>query len=220
MKPLVLLSPTAILGYGFPVASLERGLSFGPDVIAVDAGSTDPGPFYLGSGKSFVPRKAVKRDLGFLLRAARALRVPLLIGSAGGSGARPHLDWCREILLETAAEEGLSFRLAVIAADVSKQYLDDALRAGPGQTARPCAGTDCRGNPGQYLPGCPDGGRPPDRSAGRRERMWCWPGAAMTRRYSPPCRSGPAIPRGWPCTWARSWNVLPSLRHLGAAATA
>ena len=130
MKPLVLLSPTAILGYGFPVASLERGLSFGPDVIAVDAGSTDPGPFYLGSGKSFVPRKAVKRDLGFLLRAARALRVPLLIGSAGGSGARPHLDWCREILLEAAAEEGLSFRMAVIAADVPKQYLDDALRQG------------------------------------------------------------------------------------------
>jgi hypothetical protein len=130
MKPLVMLSPTAILGYGFPATSLERGLSFGPDVIAVDAGSTDPGPFYLGSGKSFVPRKAVKRDLGFLIRAARALRVPLLIGTAGGSGARPHLDWCWEILLETAAEEGLSFRLAVIAADVSKQYLDDALREG------------------------------------------------------------------------------------------
>jgi hypothetical protein len=130
MKPLVMLSPTAILGYGFPVTSLERGLSFGPDVIAVDAGSTDPGPYYLGSGKCFVPRKAVKRDLGFLLRAARALRVPLLIGTAGGSGARPHLEWCREILLEVAAEEGLSFRLAVIAADVPKQYLHDSLQQG------------------------------------------------------------------------------------------
>jgi len=89
MKPLTLLSPTAILGYGFPDSSFERGLSFGPDVIAVDAGSTDPGPYYLGSGKSFVARGSVKRDLTYLLRAARSLRVPLLIGTAGGSGAKP-----------------------------------------------------------------------------------------------------------------------------------
>lgn len=130
MKSLVLFSPTAILGYGFPVASLETGLSFGPDVIAVDAGSTDPGPYYLGAGKPFVPRGAVKRDLSYLLRAARALRVPLLIGTAGGSGARPHLEWCREILLEVAREERLSFRLAVIPADVSKPYLLEALGQG------------------------------------------------------------------------------------------
>lgn len=89
MKQLTLLSPTAILGYGFPDSSFERGLSFGPDVIAVDAGSTDPGPYYLGAGKPFVAQGAVKRDLTYLLRAARTMRIPLVIGSAGGSGARP-----------------------------------------------------------------------------------------------------------------------------------
>jgi hypothetical protein len=130
MKPLTLLSPTAILGYGFPATSLERGLSFGPDVIAVDAGSSDPGPYYLGSGKSFTARGAVKRDLTFLLRSARSLRIPLLISTAGGSGAKPHLDWCREILLEVAREEGLSFRLAVIPADVPKEYLYRKLEQG------------------------------------------------------------------------------------------
>ena len=127
MKPLTLLSPTAILGYGFPDSSFERGLAFGPDVIAVDAGSSDPGPYYLGSGKSFVARGSVKRDLTYLLRAARTLRVPLLIGTAGGSGAKPHLEWCREIIREVAHEEGLSFRMAVIPADVPKNYLKEAL---------------------------------------------------------------------------------------------
>ncbi len=47
------LSPTAILGYGFPEKSFRRGIEKKPDLIAVDAGSTDPGPHYLGIGKSF-----------------------------------------------------------------------------------------------------------------------------------------------------------------------
>ena len=34
------LSPTAILGYGFPVSSFREGLRRRPHVIAVDAGST------------------------------------------------------------------------------------------------------------------------------------------------------------------------------------
>ena len=75
-KPMILLSPTAILGYGFPESSFSRGLSLNPDLIAVDAGSTDPGPYYLGSGNSFVPRGAVKRDLTYLLRAALSRRIP------------------------------------------------------------------------------------------------------------------------------------------------
>ncbi|HOJ83107.1 MAG TPA: acyclic terpene utilization AtuA family protein [Bacillota bacterium] len=129
-KPMILLSPTAILGYGFPESSFSRGLSLNPDLIAVDAGSTDPGPYYLGSGSSFVPRGAVKRDLAYLLRAALSRRIPLLIGTAGGSGAKPHLSWCREILLELAREEGLSFRMAVIPADIPKSFLLEALAAG------------------------------------------------------------------------------------------
>ncbi|HBD28402.1 MAG TPA: aldehyde dehydrogenase, partial [Deltaproteobacteria bacterium] len=45
-----LISPTGALGMGFLDQSLERGISLKPDVIACDAGSTDSGPFYLGSG--------------------------------------------------------------------------------------------------------------------------------------------------------------------------
>ncbi len=127
VESLTLLSPTAILGYGFPDSSFERALSFGPDLIAVDAGSSDPGPYYLGSGKPFVARAAVKRDLTYLLRAARTLRIPLVIGSAGGSGAKPHLECCRDIIMEVAKEEGISFRFAMIPADVPQAYLKEAL---------------------------------------------------------------------------------------------
>src|SRR3954447_10363271 len=81
------LSPTAILGYGFPEASLAAGLARDPHVIAVDAGSSDPGPYYLGAGVSFTDREAVKRDLRLMLRAGRERRVPVVVGSAGGAGA-------------------------------------------------------------------------------------------------------------------------------------
>ena len=41
---LTVYAPQGMLGYGFPSSSLEAALARKPDVIAVDAGSTDPGP--------------------------------------------------------------------------------------------------------------------------------------------------------------------------------
>lgn len=38
------LSPTAILGYGFPEESFRKAMAESPALIAVDAGSSDPGP--------------------------------------------------------------------------------------------------------------------------------------------------------------------------------
>jgi len=126
LQEVKVLSPTAILGYGFPDASFQRGLSMQPDAIAVDAGSTDPGPHYLGSGKSFTDRLAVKRDLLRMIEAALAQRIPLLIGSAGGAGAKPHLDWCAEIIAECLTELGQTAQVAIIAAD---QDVGDILHA-------------------------------------------------------------------------------------------
>ena len=54
-----ILSPTAILGYGFPEELFHRGIQRRPHLIACDAGSTDPGPYYLGSGKPFTNRAMV-----------------------------------------------------------------------------------------------------------------------------------------------------------------
>ena len=125
-----ILSPTAILGYGFPVSSLSAAMSRTPEVIAVDAGSTDPGPYYLGSGRCFTDAKAVRRDLRLLLEAARTLGIPLLIGSAGGSGGEPHLERDRRLVLDIARESGLHFRLAVIHAEIDGQRVMRDLAAG------------------------------------------------------------------------------------------
>lgn len=127
-KEFRVLSTTAILGYGFPEASFMAGMRRNPHLIAVDAGSTDPGPYYLGAGKSFTNRAGVKRDLRLMLREGVRRGIPVVIGSAGGSGARPHVDWCEEIIREIAREEKLHFKMAIVYADVDKKRIRAHLR--------------------------------------------------------------------------------------------
>jgi hypothetical protein len=129
-KEFKVLSPTAILGYGFPEVSFLRGLEKNPDLIAVDAGSTDPGPYYLGAGKPFTDREFVKRDLKYMLCAGVERGIPVVVGTAGGSGADVHLEWCRQIVEEIAQENNLSFRMAVIPTDVSKESVKLAIDEG------------------------------------------------------------------------------------------
>lgn len=118
-----ILSPTAILGYGFPEASFQEGLRRDPHVVAVDAGSSDPGPFYLGAGVSFTDRSAVKRDLQIILPAAITRGIPTIIGSA--AGARPHLDWTADIVCEIA-----NLRFAIIDSEIEKDVVAAALEEG------------------------------------------------------------------------------------------
>jgi len=89
---LKILSPTGILGYGFPAESLEIARSLPLDAIAVDAGSSDGGAAYL----SFEPNLSgggvsefldfVRRDLEPLLLLAIGKGIALIIGSAGSPG--------------------------------------------------------------------------------------------------------------------------------------
>ena len=130
MDEMRVLSPTAILGYGFPLESFEEGMKRQPHVIAVDAGSSDPGPYYLGAGVSFTDRNAVKRDLDIMITAAIKAGIPVIIGTAGGSGGEPHLQWCIHIIREIAFERGHAFNMAVIHAEISKQLVLDRLEQG------------------------------------------------------------------------------------------
>ncbi len=130
MEEIRLLAPTAILGYGFPADSLQRGMAEKPHLIGVDAGSTDPGPYYLGSGKSFTDRVAVKRDLLLILQVAVPAGIPVVIGSAGGSGGNMHLDWTVAIVEEVARELGLVFTMARIEAEFNRDYVAKELREG------------------------------------------------------------------------------------------
>ncbi len=130
MEELRVLSPTAILGYGFPVESFEEGMKRAPHVIAVDAGSTDPGPYYLGAGKSFTDNNSVKRDLEIMIPAALEAGIPVIIGTAGGSGARPHVALTLELIKEITNEKGLTFKLAVIQSELDRELVRGKFRAG------------------------------------------------------------------------------------------
>ncbi|MCL2593433.1 MAG: DUF1446 domain-containing protein [Defluviitaleaceae bacterium] len=130
MQEMRILSPTAILGYGFPMESFQRAMDLNPHVIAVDAGSTDPGPHYLGSGKSFTDRNAVKRDLSIMIPAALERGIPVIIGSAGGSGADSHLDWNVDIIKEISKELNIEFKLGIINSELSKETIKNKLDSG------------------------------------------------------------------------------------------
>jgi len=98
-----------------------------PKAIAVDAGSTDPGPYYLGSGQSFTNREAVKRDLALIIEAGLDAEIPVLIGTAGGAGAAPHLSWCLEIVNDVLVELNQTARVAHIESDQMANDLITAL---------------------------------------------------------------------------------------------
>jgi hypothetical protein len=125
-----ILAPLGMLGYGFPAASFEAGLAWRPHLIGADAGSTDGGPHKLGAGVGIVSRAATRKDLAAIARGGLEGGIPVVIGSAGGSGAAVHLQWTREILEEILREEGRPARVAYVHAELDKELLKAALAAG------------------------------------------------------------------------------------------
>jgi hypothetical protein len=124
------LSATGILGSGFREETLRRAMVLKPDFIGADSGSTDPGPYYLGSGESQFSDSACKRDLRLILLAARAAKIPAIIGSACTGGADGQLERLAGIAREIAREDKLSFKLATIRSEQDKGYLKKKLREG------------------------------------------------------------------------------------------
>ena len=128
MHELKVLSICGFMGYGFPEQSLLTGIRKKPHVIGADNGSTDPGPYYLGSGESLIKRPQMLRDLGLALAAAREVGVPLIIGSAGTAGGDPHVDSVLEVLNYLSKRDNHSYRLAVIRSELDKQLVLDAIK--------------------------------------------------------------------------------------------
>ncbi len=109
-----ILVPSGMLGAGFSPGTITRGLSLGADVIAVDGGSTDSGPHYLGVGVAKTAEGAVRRDLRLLLAAASRARIPLVVGSCGTSGADSGVNWVAGIVNAICMEDGLDLAVAKI----------------------------------------------------------------------------------------------------------
>ncbi len=122
--------PAGAIGAPFPDETIAYAVSHKVDAIALDGGSTDSGPYYLGTGTSKMPREVVKADLRRLMKARQELGMPLILASCGTCGTNGSVDWTRDMCLEIAEEESLGFKLALIYSEQDKEYLKTRLREG------------------------------------------------------------------------------------------
>ena len=209
-------SQPACSGPGFPQETIDRGIELGADVIAVDGGSTDSGPYYLGSSTPRPPRP----------------RSPATCGSCSGGGRRRDPAHRRVVRHQRhrrrrrlgrrdragiLAEEGLSMRVARIYSEQRAADLKEPLDAGRIHPLPPLGDLDAT-----TLEGCRhivgnDGPR-----ADRRGARGRGPGGAGRAghghgRTRPPSRSW-GCPPGRPGTRRRSSSAAGSARPTRAPA--
>lgn len=134
-RPFRVVATTAILGYGFPETSFHTAMSAGPvDLIAVDAGSIDPGPYYLATKTSFTALEHVVRDLRIMIQGyldhdvtINGPRPKVVVGSAGGCGTNNQVGIMekevRKLLLELG---GPTFSASTSIATVTSEQLHPA----------------------------------------------------------------------------------------------
>lgn len=130
MKEIRILAPTGMMGYGIDAAAFAAGMAMKPHAIVADAGSTDAGPHKLGAGVGIVSKMATMQDLDVMLTAGLENHIPVIIGSAGGSGGQPHIKWTMEAVEELARKKGWKLRVAIINATADKEWLKQKLRDG------------------------------------------------------------------------------------------
>lgn len=130
MKKIRALAATGNLSSGFREETLVHAVEQGAHFIGCDAGTTDSGPYYLGSGNPRGPRDGTKRNLRIMIREGLKAGIPVIIGSAGHAGGRPHLNWTLEIVRELARENDWHFKLAAIDSEIEKETLVDAFIRG------------------------------------------------------------------------------------------
>ncbi len=129
-QPLRIVTPVGMLGYGFPEADFRRGIEMGADAVVIDSGSTDNGPQELALGLTTCSRSAYVRDLATILAATSGRGIPLLIGSAGGTGTNAHVEFLLDVIREIARSNGTRLRVAAIDADIPKTLVRQRLAQG------------------------------------------------------------------------------------------
>ncbi len=108
------LVPSGALGLGFDGEALARGVSSRPDIICVDGGSTDSGPYYLGTATSKYSRASSLSEWRQLMAARSEAGVPLVIGTAGTCGTDASVDWMLDITREAAETLEQSVKVALV----------------------------------------------------------------------------------------------------------
>jgi hypothetical protein len=125
-----ILNPSGHLGSApFKLESFYRGMATNPNFIVADAGSSDPGPVFLGEN---IPLGFFEReDLENMLVAARKHKIPMLIGSAGDTGTKNRVDSFVNIIQELAEKHKIpKFKVGYFYSDMSKEYLKQKIKAG------------------------------------------------------------------------------------------
>ncbi len=125
-----ILIPSGALALDYDRDALARGVAARPDLIAIDGGSTDSGPAYLGRGVSKYARSSTKVEWKELIQAAHLAGCPLVIGTAGTCGTDSTVDWLLQITRECVQELGRSARIAVLKSQQEPERLARAFAAG------------------------------------------------------------------------------------------
>ncbi len=129
-KEVRVLTPLGMMGYGIPEKWYHKGVEWKPDVITVDAGSTDSGPQKLGLGAMTCSREAYYKEFELLLDTCYNKKIPVFISSAGGDGTNAHVDIFLDIVKEIAGKKGYHFKIAAIYSDIDKEYIKKKIRQG------------------------------------------------------------------------------------------
>jgi hypothetical protein len=132
MRSLRIICPNGHLGFApIRVDSFRLGVAARPDYIAADSGSDDVGPIPLGTDTSTSPLAWQTHDLEHMLLASRELGVPMIIGSAGDTGANSRVDLYVRIIKELAAKHRMApFKLGYFYSEVGKEDLRRRMVAG------------------------------------------------------------------------------------------
>ena len=123
MIPIKVLVPSGVLGLGFDLEALNNGVKNNPDIISIDGGSTDSGPYSLGSGTSKYSRAAIKAEWKSLMIARKKANVPLVIGSCGTCGTNGMVDWMENITIELAEELNQNIKIAKLYCQQEKNFI-------------------------------------------------------------------------------------------------
>src|SRR5690625_1082454 len=128
-KELRIVCPNGHLGFA-PTKkhSFHLAAQTKPDYYCSDSGSDDIGASALGSDRSVCMYKCQKHDLQVMLLAAREHKVPMIIGSAGDTGANRRVDMHIQIIKDLAKEHHLPpFKIGYFYSEVDKSYIQRKL---------------------------------------------------------------------------------------------
>ena len=141
MSSIRIICPNGHLGFApLKPGSFQLGVAAHPDFIAADSGSDDIGPVPLGTDTCASPRAWQEHDLEVMLLAARRLKVPMIIGSAGDTGTNSRVDMFVQIIRDLARKHDLApFRLGWFYSEVDREFVRAKIRAGS-----PIRGLDAR----------------------------------------------------------------------------